>query len=497
MDQATTYTACRMALERYRDIWYQDSTPDPKNFWQKSNQMDSYLRFAALASKVFGTPGLWYQVLDNKHEEKTFLQAYWDCTDKALTNGTLWADDFGWGGIACLTLAEYLKLNRPTSNPSWTAWRDLGIQCFDHMVNSWDGSPDAYPIQHGISNCPPNGDPADYAKNSVTNANFMALSMHLYNFLKKYPDPPLSGKAKDALKYAYYQYLWFLGWINTRSNGSWIPYDYFHELTVTPPTQPFAAMIEERPVANPPGTYPESDSPPFSANCAWSGDQGLFLNACSLLLIHSADLNQIPLTPAQITIVRANLTKFMKFISEGVHLALTSNTTDNVLRESPFHNLFYGDPNDYVCGRGVFSRFINEEETRAAFNSINHPLSLFNDCFKATAQYIYEEREKLDPVNINQLSARWNPDKDETAYIQFRKVWRSGETHYKWPTGPADKSDEGVWKNYCMMMGFDVYGAWLRTSPWWKGATEEGEKTGSEEKEQNELHVNGYQNGDE
>ena len=56
MNQATTYTACRMALERYRDIWYQDSTPDPKNFWQKSNQMDSYLRFAALATKVFGPP---------------------------------------------------------------------------------------------------------------------------------------------------------------------------------------------------------------------------------------------------------------------------------------------------------------------------------------------------------------------------------------------------------------------------------------------------------
>ena len=483
MDQATTLQACRIAVERYRDIWYQDTTTDPDHFWQKSNQMDSYLRFAALATKVFGDPQYWYQVLDTTHNgQTTMLVDYWNCTTKAMNGDGVWTDDFGWGGIACLTLAEYLKVNRPNSNPPWTAWRDLGIDCFDHMVKYWDASTDAIPVQHGISNRPPNGESSDYAKNTVTNANFMALSMHLYHFLKKYSDNSHPGKLKESIQYAYNQYLWFLGWINTLSNGTWIPYNYFHELTAAPPAQPSAAMLEERPVAWPPGTYPVTVHPPFTPSSSWSGDQGLFLNACSLLLTHSEDLSLIPLAPGEITVVRENLTKWMKFISNGVYLALTSNTTDNVLRESPFGNLFNGDPNDYMCGRGVFSRFINEEETRDAFNSISQPLSMFNNCFRDTAKCIYEGRDTDDPDNkVNQLSARWNPQNDRAAYLHFVEVWRCGDPSLSWKVAPLDSDVGPIWRNYCMMMGFDVYGAWLRTSPWWTLATQ-GETNGIEEK---------------
>lgn len=62
------------------------------------------------------------------------LEDYWDRVNKALVDETLWTDDFGWGGTACLSVAEYVMLKRPSSPPpSWTAWRDQGIQCFGNM----------------------------------------------------------------------------------------------------------------------------------------------------------------------------------------------------------------------------------------------------------------------------------------------------------------------------------------------------------------------------
>lgn len=294
--------------------------------------------------------------------------------------------------------------------------------------------------------------------------------MHLYDFFKKYPDSSHTETMNESLKYAFYQYVWFLGWINTKANGGDIPYNYFHTLKGSP-----FGMVEERPVANPPtGTYPVTPNPPFSPYCAWSGDQGLFLNACALLFLYAEDLSEVIEPPPDVGLVKGNLVAWMRNISLGVYYALSSDTTDNVLRESPFDNLFNRLPEDYVCGRGVLARFINEEETRRAFNLINLPLTFFNNTFKETANYIHSSPE--EGQDKNQLSARWNPGNDTNAYSIYVERWGEGMTGYSWRKASDVPSDQlPAWNNYCMMMGFDVYGAWLRTSPWWPLSALDGE----------------------
>jgi hypothetical protein len=104
MDKDTTRAACEAALTRYEAIWAKDNVLDNAHFWQKANQVHSYLRFASIATAVFGDDTTWYRLLtDPQHK---FLEEYWKVLDSALAKESYWTDDYGWAGIACLSVAQ-------------------------------------------------------------------------------------------------------------------------------------------------------------------------------------------------------------------------------------------------------------------------------------------------------------------------------------------------------------------------------------------------------
>jgi hypothetical protein len=471
MDKDTTRAACEAALTRYEAIWAKDNVLDNAHFWQKANQVHSYLRFASIATAVFGDDTTWYRLLtDPQHK---FLEEYWKVLDSALAKESYWTDDYGWAGIACLSVAQTLKAKNYDPTHTWTDWRNVGIRCFQVMECGAAKSQGGYPVPDGISNRPLNPDPGQtFLKNTVTNANFMALAMQLYAFLKENPDNLAPVSPYDALQAAYNQYLWFYGWINTPATNpgipnTGIPYNYYHHLRAP---NLYAAMIEERPVAFPPQyTYnPYVNTIGFSPDAVWSGDQGLFLNACALLFTYIGDLQSVlGLSSSVATAVHQNLVKWMREITQGISQALCNSGLDNVLREAPF-DLFFnfrggGDAPDYVCGRGVLARFLSLEATRNVLLAIQVPKDLYFRCFQATAETIYNSK---DSKNGNQLSAAWNPNSDHAANRNFSNVWGvTSETHdFSWP---VHRDTDDIWNNYCMMTGFDLYGAWLRVSDWY------------------------------
>jgi hypothetical protein len=150
MDPNTTLAACRSALDRYAKIWALDvwgGEYGNYHFWQKSNQVWSYLRFAVVASTTFEhLTGLnppappkqyWFQlVMDASGKPVTaFLDDFWYATESALQSHGFWADDYGWGGIACLTVAQLTQTGIVPLpiGVTWKTWRDRAILCFKEM----------------------------------------------------------------------------------------------------------------------------------------------------------------------------------------------------------------------------------------------------------------------------------------------------------------------------------------------------------------------------
>lgn len=147
MDPTTALAACQSALERYAAIWANDvwgGDYGNYHFWQKSNQVWSYLRFAGIASTAFvhvnGAPPkeYWYQLVMDKNGQPVtaFLDDFWHATESALQSHGFWADDYGWGGIACLTVARVTQAGTVppgNSETTWKTWRDRAILCFKEM----------------------------------------------------------------------------------------------------------------------------------------------------------------------------------------------------------------------------------------------------------------------------------------------------------------------------------------------------------------------------
>jgi hypothetical protein len=463
MDQGTAYQALRAVSAWYAQNFYNDAPVKPDlsyNFWQKSNQLDSYLRLASLAEEAWGPlQNFWNAVLygtGTNPPRMGLIENFRRTVSAAVTVQTLWSDDYGWGGMACTSAAEYLLKHSPALQ-DWQQFRKLAAQCYNIQVERWDSTDDAKPVLHGLSNCPPNAKPNNYAKNTVTNANFFALSIHAYEFFKTYPEPTFPNMSRTGLFYAYQQYLWFRDWIHTkRDNDDHIPYNYWHTTRTTHITD--AAMLEERPVAKPPqGTYPISSNPPFTPHSSWSGDQGLFLYACALLYKHADEVATLN-PPGNPTEVRTNTRRWIQWILRGVYTCLCSPNVDQVLRESPFQNLFsdgpFGDAPDYVCGRGVLARYLTKDTTVEILREISTQYASFTPIWSETAVAINKTRGAGST-----FTASWNESNDEKAYDRFVVLWGDGDPTYHW----TDRKTP-IWANYCQMMGFDVLGAWLKTT---------------------------------
>jgi hypothetical protein len=212
----------------------------------------------------------------------------------------------------------------------------------------------------------------------------------------------------------------------------------------------------------------------------WTGDQGIFVDASALLFKYMNDLQTLkdlspPLNLAQVS---GNLTWWLTKIPNGIYNALTNfsssfnPTGDNILREAPFECFFgYGpgdDPNDYVCGRGVLARFFTSDATLAAFRKINGPSAVLplRSCYIQTSAAI----AKTGKDNSGQIQAEWaTAANNEKTFVAFQKAWGAGGTGalYNWqPTNTP------TWNNYCMMMGFDFYSAYLKMN-WFPPAEEE------------------------
>jgi hypothetical protein len=518
-----TLIAAFNAIEFYRTIWANDPVKDAIHVWQKSNQVDSYLNLAEQCTRAFGAKNTydWYSLVRDINMIETpdsLLADLWNNVDQAIRKQDLWTDDYGWAGIACLQVANWV-MDKEGANPVWQLWYAKAVECWQRMqlvANTL--SLGGQPVPNGILNRPlaPNSEDEHkhFVKNTVSNALYFVLSLRLYLFIRNTNNipvnPHLGDIKKQTLQAAFAMYTWFRGWINQPAMGPTLPRTFWHSVG----GEPRVAMLEERPVAYPPlkgvsnplppdNTYDgynpydlegQETAPPYSPESAWTGDQGLFLHGCCLLYMWREDIHTVlGQDPAVVAQIESDLLNWIPAIANGVLAALTQGYTDNVLRESPFDCFFFGDPDDYVCGRGVLARYFMRPETLQCLQMIEYDIvSLFTPAWQATSYYCAVTNPNFNPnIPVNsspgQLSAVWhagpntfNPVYDKAANIKFCALWGLNPTDHQFFTWPPIRTDTAeVWRNYCMMMGFDVYGAWIQANPFWSPPAD---KPGEEEK---------------
>jgi hypothetical protein len=489
MDKTQTELACQKAFQYYKDNWHLDDVGKSHHFWEKANQVHAYLRFAEIASKSF-PDGDWYSLM----RENDFFEEFWKELNLQLTPASgMWADDYGWAGLACLAVAKaYREMNftSPTGH-TWQDWRDKAFGCFMHMQQCANKPPSlsGRPVANGLSNAPLNKDSSDYLKNTVTNTMWLLLPITLYDWCITNPNdkpaPPVSPPV--LLQTAYDQYRWFRNWINTKPNAKpdvWdqdIPFYFFRPLL---PAN--ARLLEDRPAAFPGDsnsyTYDPRVAVPWSPDGVWSGDQGLFLAGCALFFKYAPDLQlELNYLPAVVTEVQDSTKSWFAAVTWGVWWLLCNSQTgqDCVIREAPFSFTFTGLPIAYVCGRGVLARFMSLEPTLSFFRSIfTNNLYLFSNAYAQTALAIHNSDDG------GQLRANWNSSNDISANQNFFKNFGTvrgkpvTKFDYSWTKMAPGNDDPNLWNNYCMMMGFDLYAAYIRSASWYPKIPSVNESTG-------------------
>jgi hypothetical protein len=508
MDQNTAYTASQNALKYYKGIWAKDVFTEWGHLWAKANQAHSYLRFAEVASKCYPTlvnPSTdldWYVLM--KDPQNLFFGDLWNAITSATDTPRFWVDDYGWCGLACIKVAEtYRNLNfvppSDSNGHTWMEWRDKAFICMQLMFKAAQSSASqgGSPVANGLSNQPIVDPSGFYLKNTVTNALYFLLPMTLYDWCKQYPSDSPAPAISNAglLQIAWMQYSWFRDWFAVKPNappGVWnkgIPFNYYHRQT--PNLRNYFALIEDRPVAFDPDTYDPEGVVEWSPDGVWSGDQGLMLAAMALFYIYAQDLHEVLFMPqTTVTEVQDNIKQWFLEVARGVWLYLCSDTANNpagdfVLREAPFSFTFGTEyVIDYMCGRAVLARFFSLEKTKSVWQQfVAKPYSaLFDKCFATTAQVI-DSTSGGEPA---QLSARWNggaPDEVANAFFFTKFGTVEGKTvtdfDFSWDEsasprwGPNEGGEYEWWNNYCMMSGFDLYAAFLRTTSWYPQETEE------------------------
>jgi hypothetical protein len=414
-------------FDRFKTVWKFD------DFWTRGNTFEACLRF------VMAAQAKWPH--DPKvREMRSFLEHMISAEENYLSHRlnvkSVWADDFGWWGIACLTARDYLLSTGDTASAG--AYLDLAKRCWQEMYRrGYDNSNDAKPVPHGCANAPLPGhdsaaaaDPPDGTKNTVTNANLFVLSLRLHDAVKSTD----KTAADRYLEMAYRQYLWFSSWFDSNHDYLRVP-------------SHGAGLVQERPHAGP--GYLRTDRPWWEQGCVWTGDQGLVLAALAEILKIKAKLsNGVPdFKPA---VFEKTVTAWIETIVTGVKSVLFGD--DHVLREAPFFKPIFGDDfaKDYVCGRGVLLRYLSENTVRPWLGD------RFRAGIVATAKAVWDGR---DPAN-DQFGARWNAANDAASdkqfNEQFKKAWGPGHVNATWTLpSPPEPPCDGI----LQAAGLDALGA--------------------------------------
>jgi len=335
---------------------------------------------------------------------ETFLRQTMIPANQAYFNSYLsrgmWADDYGWCGIASLTARDYLLSVGDAGSAA--AYLAIAEDCWKKMVTEgYDPSDTARPVPHGCGN----GSGTDPGtKNTVTNANLFVLSLRLYDVFSSTDE-----QVADAyLEMCYRQFVWFSSWFESEHR-------YMRTVAVR------CGLVQERPIAKP--SYEKKDRPTWEPGWVWTGVDPSF----------DPDVFQNDVVAWIVTIVTGTR-------------SLLFGAADNVLREPPFNSSFVDDPKDYVCGRGVLLRYLSEAAVRPYLGD------QFSIGIAATAKAVWNSRDTA----TKQFGADWNPANDAAFNEQFAKAWRFGDTEVSWPYGP----DSGAPENGILQaVGLDVLGA--------------------------------------
>jgi hypothetical protein len=307
-------------------------------------------------------------------------------------HASAWADDYGWWGLLGVRAYTYLtqhrdfKLADDYKQLARDAWKKMLKMGYDYANSSHS----SYPVPHGCANNNIFGETG--AKNTVTNALLLLLSIRLYNTFKE----------SDYLVMAEAQWVWF---------RSWFELEQFHYLHIihnnSGKAAPGAALVLERPLG---GNYTNIDHPDWEEGLLWSGDQGLILAA----------LVELPNTSAT--------RRISEYLGHGIREALIG--PDLVFREAPFFRNYRGEfAEDYFAGRGIMIRNLNCQTVRhfqleAPINAtiraiLNNPL--MENITSSPNDLVYVNRfrslwGRCD--NVTEWDATWRSAAERDAIIQ-------------------------------------------------------------------------------
>jgi len=402
MPDSEIYVWATDGFDRFTTIWQFE------DFWTRANTFEACLRFVKAAqAKWPADPEVEAMETFLRQEMIPANQTYFTF----YLSQAMWADDYGWCGIASLTARDYLL--SVGDAPGAAAYLAIAQLCWTKMFTSgYDQSDGAQPVPHGCGNG--NGtDPG--TKNTVTNANLFVLSLRLYEILG----------ATAYLQMSYQQYLWFSSWFESQ-------YGYLRTVGAG------SGLVQERPIAEP--DYEQKDRPTWEPGWVWTGDQGLVLGALAGILQITDALKAVDpsFDPNQ---VRA----WIATIVTGTR-SLLFDASDNVLREPPFNSAFGDDPKDYVCGRGVLLRYLSEIAVQPYLGD------QFSTGIAATAEAVWNGRD----TTTDQFGADWNPANDSAFNQQFAKAWGDGDTDVSWPYGT---NEDAPVNGILQAAGLDVLGA--------------------------------------
>jgi len=429
------YTMATNGFDAYAKIWQFD------DFWTRANTFDACLRF------IMAAQAKW----PNDPKIRAMTKVAWHISQANLKyfqrnlQQDMWADDYGWCGIASLSARDYLLKLGDTQDAD--DYLNFARTCWQKMYSiGYDSTTNAKPVPHGCANSSSSAGPG--TKNTVTNANLLLLSVRLYNVMKSID----KTHATAYLEMAYWQYLWFNAWFTPPLTQ----YDYFR----LPTSGGFTfGLVQERPIAPP--DYENKDRPTWEPGWVWTGDQGLLLGALVGILQITSDLNSwakssSPPINFDPVAFQKNVNGWIKAITMGVKQLLFGgmfNPTDKVLREAPFNSSFSDDPKDYVCGRGVLLRYLSEVKPLLGGINVN-----FNQNIVATAQAVWNSRD----TTSNQFGANWNPENDSSFNANFITVWGNGDKGVNWPYGTSEAPPVSA---ILQAVGLDVLGAAIPIVP--------------------------------
>ncbi|WP_256077371.1 hypothetical protein [Massilia sp. YIM B04103] len=373
------------------------------DFWKRSNTFHSYLRFVDAAEKRWGRTDPALRPMQDLRtaligENARFFKPY-------IGGDQVWADDYGWCGLASAEASVYLQ--SIGDEPNAQTYANIARACWEQMMETgYDNSNDATPVPHGCGNISPdrkrNG--GGYGtRNTVTNVNLLLLSYRLHK---------LHGPGR-YLDFALSQAAWFGQWFTLNypslDNGPYLR-------TLPGPL----SLIHERPMAE--KTYVREEYPNWERGWVWTGDQGLLLMGLATILqegIHPPGFD-----------LRLYQNSFVT-LAAGVETLLFGGS-DKVLREPPFNSSFGPSyAGDYIGGRGVLLRYASEP---LVTQTLGQPLS--PQGIGATANAVWDSR---DASGV--FGSLWNPAGDQAFNARFVQTWGNGEPSI---TGWQGAAFEGV-----------------------------------------------------